>query len=150
MYLSNHQSKKSLGKQTKKKLSEITKIGKKFATWLFHQRNQCSFQILFVLPGLDIHRFPTPRRLQSYNLVPRYVQGLPSWNVALKSRGWKNHQQTCYLSIFRGPIFPCNGWFLWWNPMFYQKICAPVKVFPRNTSSTLVTFFPPPHFLTSY
>ena len=21
-----------------------------------------------------------------------------------------------YLSIFRGPIFPCNGWFLWWTP----------------------------------
>ena len=21
-----------------------------------------------------------------------------------------------YLSIFRGPIFPCNGWFWWWTP----------------------------------
>ena len=51
--------KKSLeNKQQTTKLSETT--SKACHTWLFHQRNQCSFQILFVLPGLDIHRFPTP------------------------------------------------------------------------------------------
>ena len=27
-----------------------------------------------------------------------------------------NHQGTCYLSIFRGPIFPCNFRSLWWIP----------------------------------
>ena len=33
-----------------------------------------------------------------------------------------------YLSIFRGPIFPCNGWFLWWTPFLdIQKIPPEVE-----------------------
>ena len=31
-------------------------------------------------------------------------------------RNAEKHQRTCYLSIFRAPIFSCNGWFLWWTP----------------------------------
>eukprot|EP00438_Fugacium_kawagutii_P026284 Skav208238 [mRNA] locus=scaffold2601:217603:220423:- [translate_table: standard] len=33
------------------------------ATWLFNQRDQCSFQLLLVFPSLDIHGLPTPPKL---------------------------------------------------------------------------------------
>ena len=31
-----------------------------------------------------------------------------------------HHQGTCYLSIFRGPIFKCNFRFLWWTPVVHH------------------------------
>ena len=34
---------------------------------------------------------------------------------------------TCYLSIFRGPIFPCNFRFLWWTPGVIVDIVAFVR-----------------------
>ena len=40
------------------------------------------------------------------------------------------HRSEQYLSIFRGPIFPCNGWSLWWTPVLVH---APVqKLFQSN------------------
>ena len=42
-----------------------------------------------------------------------------TWKQPLKKIGESlHHQGTCYLSIFRGPIFKCNFRFLWWNPGF--------------------------------
>ena len=40
-----------------------------------------------------------------------------------------------YLSIFRRPIFPCNGWCLWWTPL--QDVNN-----PKKTANNQAQLFP--------
>ena len=48
-----------------------------------------------------------------------------------------HHQGTCYLSIFRGPIFPCNFRFLWWTPFYYTGCSIGIlKAFQAHYSNT--------------
>ena len=78
------------------------------------------------------------------------IQGLPFHHQETTrkkmGRNAKKHQRTCYLSIFRGPIFSCNGWFLWWNPRSYLSPAISCKsIHPScrqpNHPSTSSTFW---------
>ena len=68
-----------------------------------------------------------------------------TWNKPLKKiRRNPNHHQGCqgtwqYLSIFRVPIFSCNGWFLWWTPLLYH-FCFHFYIFLPLTGRHCRTF----------
>ena len=61
-----------------------------------------------------------------------------TWNNPKKIGETLHHQGTCYLSIFRGPIFPCNGWSLWWTLSTSKPVSPSGKLLGTNTSKTWV------------